>query len=481
MLYGNQDNDLLIGDNGTITVGNGIYNLDPGSSSGNGNDRLYGDDGDDALYGIGGNDELYGELGNDHLYGGDGNDKLFGNAGWDILIGGTNDDQLLGGDNDTTDDNAIDLLFGDNATIQQTPGSLAAIVTSVDPTQGGQDLIIAVGDDQIVGGSGGTDAQGVGGDTLLGSDRDNVILGDNGRITRNASGQVTEIFTLFDDIGGDDLIEGRGGKDIILGQGGNDRLIGGSSIANANDDVDYLFGGAGDDTIAGNNAIISNEPNPDDWTIQVLPGGVTTNYIFGDHGEITFVDSLQLQDRGIINRPITHAIALVESKTLGQEGNDFLAGSNVRDYSFGGLGNDRILGLGGDDLLVGDHGSIEFVPEVIEGGVKSTAKIIRTRDEAGGGQDTIWGGTGSDVIFGGGGRDTLSGGEGDDYIIGDQGLVDFGYAGDSNVGADTNLNTLDYVTTIASVNGDNDTIYGNEGNDTALGGTGNDGSRWNGE
>lgn len=468
-IYGGLGNDLIIGDNATIDIitndnGVGFYRLNPNINSGNGNDRLYGGDGDDTLYGNGGNDTISGETGNDHLYGNDGDDQLIGNGGADILIGGNNNDSLIGGDNNTEDDRVVDLLFGDNATIEQNGTSLAAIVTSIDPTQGGQDFIMAQGDDQIIGGSGGSDAKGVGGDTLIGSNRNNIILGDNGRVTRDRNGNVTQIETLFDDQGGDDWIQGGAGKDVILGQGGNDRLIGGSNAANNPDDIDYLFGGADDDAIAGNNASITNTANPANRVITNLDNALISNFIFGDEGSITFTGYV-LNSRGLIRPILNHTVQLAQSATASLDGNDSLYGSDARDYLFGGNGNDRISGQDGDDLIFGDNGRMVFANAI--------AQRLSSTDEAGG-LDTIDGGNGTDVILGGDQGDRLFGGNGNDVVIGDQGLVDFAYAGDARINADSNAATIDFVSTVASTRGGNDIIYGNGGNDTLLGGTGSD-------
>ena len=468
-IYGGLGNDLIIGDNATIDIitnNNGVrfYRLNPTINSGNGNDRLFGGDGDDTLYGNGGNDTITGGIGNDHLYGNDGDDRLIGNAGSDILIGGNNNDTLIGGNDNTNDDDVVDLLFGDNATIEQNGTSLTAIVTSIDPTQGGQDFIIAQGNDQIIGGSGGSDAKGVGGDTLIGSNRNNIILGDNGRVTRDQNGTVTQIETLFDDRGGDDWIQGEAGKDVILGQGGNDRLIGGSNAANNGDDIDYLFGGADDDAIAGNNASISDSTNPANRVITNLDNALISNFLFGDEGSITFTGYV-LNSRGVIKPILNHAVQLAQSATASLDGNDSLYGSDACDSLFGGSGNDRISAQGGDDLILGDNGRIIFV--------NSIAQRLSSTDEAGG-LETIDGGNGSDVILGGDQGDRLFGGNGNDVVIGDQGLVDFVYAGDARINANSDATTIDFVSTVASARGGNDLIYGNGGNDTLLGGTGSD-------
>jgi Ca2+-binding RTX toxin-like protein len=58
---------------------------------------LYGDDDNDTLIGGHGNDSLYGGNGDDILDGGIDKDTLYGDAGNDILIGGLGKDTLRGG------------------------------------------------------------------------------------------------------------------------------------------------------------------------------------------------------------------------------------------------------------------------------------------------------------------------------------------------------------------------------------------------
>ncbi len=101
-INGGDGNDRLDGGDGNDTL-----------HGDNGNDRLYGGNGDDWLVGESGNDWAWGGCGNDALYGSDGNDSMFGDEGDDILVGGIGNDRLDGGaDNDILrGDLGDDLLF----------------------------------------------------------------------------------------------------------------------------------------------------------------------------------------------------------------------------------------------------------------------------------------------------------------------------------------------------------------------------------
>jgi hypothetical protein len=83
-VYGEQDNDILIG--------NDLANI------------LDGGIGNDTLMALGGDDILYGGPNDDKLLGYDGNDIMFGGAGLDELIAGVGRDFLHGGFDYTRDD-----------------------------------------------------------------------------------------------------------------------------------------------------------------------------------------------------------------------------------------------------------------------------------------------------------------------------------------------------------------------------------------
>lgn len=83
----------------------------------------------------------------------------------------------------------------------------------------------------------------------------------------------------------------------------------------------------------------------------------------------------------------------------GDDGNNYINGTNVADLIYGKNGNDVINGGNGDDLLIG-----------------------------GSGNDTIYGGLGSDILYGDSGNDTLDGGIGDDLLKDNEGDDTFVFA-----------------------------------------------------
>lgn len=84
----------------------------------------------------------------------------------------------------------------------------------------------------------------------------------------------------------------------------------------------------------------------------------------------------------------------------------------------------RILGLGGNDVLLVDDSNGPMPPANILGGDgddtltgSSNADVL----EGGSGNDTLFGRAGSDRLLGGPGNDTLIGGSGTDEILGEKG------------------------------------------------------------
>ena len=96
-LYGNDDDNLLVGLGGGDSLHGGAGN-DFINGNGGG-DRLWGDGGEDTLRGGSGSDTLYGGHQADRLEGGDDIDTFYGGTGEDIIIGGGNRDFMTGGAN----------------------------------------------------------------------------------------------------------------------------------------------------------------------------------------------------------------------------------------------------------------------------------------------------------------------------------------------------------------------------------------------
>ena len=123
-------------------------------SGGDGADILNGHEGEDLIVGAGGrdtadggadNDRIFGGEGPDILAGGDGDDEIHGNEGVDVINGGEGNDSLFGGiDNNVFEgDGGRDLILSG--------GKADSIV------DGGDDVIIEFGSDDVTPGSEWTD------------------------------------------------------------------------------------------------------------------------------------------------------------------------------------------------------------------------------------------------------------------------------------------------------------------------------------
>jgi len=98
----------------------------------------------------------------------------------------------------------------------------------------------------------------------------------------------------------------------------------------------------------------------------------------------------------------------MSSYSYGGNGDDQLLGSNNLDKLYGGNGNDSIYGRGGNDFLDGGDGNDKLFGD--EG-----ADFLK----GGSGNDTLSGGAGDDILEGGAGNDTLNGGAGNNvYLFG---------------------------------------------------------------
>jgi len=91
--YGEQGNDVIVGNGGANGISGGIGN--DTLYGGGGFDFLNGDAGDDILYGSSGGNFLRGGPGNDIVIGGDSSDAIFGGPGKDYLTGGKLADSFI--------------------------------------------------------------------------------------------------------------------------------------------------------------------------------------------------------------------------------------------------------------------------------------------------------------------------------------------------------------------------------------------------
>jgi hypothetical protein len=248
--------------------------------------------------------------------------------------------------------------------------------------------------------------------------------------------------------GGDDLLEGGSGDDYMDGGDGNDRVIGGfgHDTLRGGPGNDYLDGGAapddidggdGDDVIHGGTATDNIKGGRGNDTIHTTSGADTVDAGEGD--DVVYVnngtavqsvdcgpgnDTIYINpadaDGGWSNRKaieegrIRNCENIIEQAPvfdpnkgetwINRSGDASKTGTNLNDNLLGGPGNETIKGLGGDDIIWGNH-----LPD--GSGTSSYDKLY-----GGDGADIIYGGRGDNYIDGGSGNDFLQGGTQDNVI-----------------------------------------------------------------
>lgn len=259
---------------------------------------------------------------------------------------------------------------------------------------------------------------GAGHDHIYGEEGDDLIDGESGDDALYG-GDGND--SLYGGIGDDDLY-GRAGVDYLYGGAGNDSLSGddGDDFLYGGDGADYLDGecrdgtGYGDDFLsggAGNDSLLGGKGN------DYLDGGTDDDVLEGNSGSDTL--------HGGAGNDTLHAVdwyyhtASGNKYLYGDAGNDKLYGSHGIDYLSGGTGNDDLEGYDGDDTLAG-----------------------------GAGNDTMWGGYGDDLFVHEGGNDVIK-----DYnsVAGERDVL---YFANSTVRTETKYGDSDLLLTMQ----DNSTI-----------------------
>lgn len=206
---------------------------------------------------------------------GGGNNRVAAAEGADSIFAGSGDDTVVGG-------SGADAVFGEdgNDLIDSTEEGFGAPdegISTVQDADAGQ-----FDDADVVYG-------GAGNDTISAGDDSDVFFGGSGNDLIDGG---IDADVLFGD-GGDDTIFGSEGRDQIYGDDGDDLLFGGAADGNdslaASDDVDVaptndideLFGGAGNDTLTGGDDrdVLSGDEGDD-----LLFGGLDADKLIGGSG-----------------------------------------------------------------------------------------------------------------------------------------------------------------------------------------------------
>lgn len=416
-LYGDANEDVLIGDNGTVDnpYPFDLSGADPTAGAG---DRIHGGAANDRAYGGLGNDIVNGNDHDDYLEGNNGADTVHGNAHEDRIIGGSSQEPSAGtGRPDTGDklfgDAGPDLITGDNA--QLTLASDESAATPVTRMRGFAKFHLVRLLDLGLSPAAATS----GNDEISGGDGQDVSYGQGG--DDRAKGDADA-----------DYAEGGPGRDWIEGNDGADDLVGGSSTVLTGsgdatqgqpDGSDAVYGGPGDDVAIGDNGQLPRPMAGED------PAAPTVR-MSSTPGQQLDGRRIQLYDREVGGSFLTvpPANRFGGDQMSGGDGVDVFFGQDGADYLSGGAREDYLQGNGGNDVMRGDAelaaASSRFdVPPLTDpgwpGAASGTALLIGASSPDG--QDDLIGGSSAPGFRDG--DDTMEGNGKADVMLGDNGTL----------------------------------------------------------
>ncbi len=233
----------------------------------------------------------------------------------------------------------------------------------------------------------------------------------------------TPLNDIFNGVGAnEDIMFGGAGNDTLNGNNGNDRLFGdsGKDVLNGGAGNDFLYGGEDNDELnggIGNDSLFGGTGNDE------LNGGIGADTMNGWLGNDTYV----VDNAGdvIIEAPNSLVVAGPSGPVFLSGGTDLVRSSisfslipnpNIENLTLLGAGNLNGTGNNLDNIITGNSG--------------------RNTLSGGGGDDTLIGGAGIDTLIGGAGNDTLIGGAGNDILAGGSGRDRFQF-NSLNDGRDT--------------------------------------------
>ena len=461
-----------------------------------GNDTIVGNTAlSNTLYGNGGNNSLYGGNLADTFFGGTGSDVIDGKGGVNVMnyasstsnlvvalngasagtaygagigtdsltnigvvLAGSGNDSFIG----STANESFDGGGGVNTLyyLAQTSAMTVNLLSGTEMGAGlGTDTLTNF--EVVVGGSGGNSLiannlgdslyGGAGNDTLVGGTGNDLLDGQAGINVLDYHSQTSALSISLNgaaagtaygaNIGTDTLYN----MEVVLGGAGNDTIRG-------DNNGDTLFGNAGNDTLLGGNG---ND---------TLNGGAGNDYIDGGAGQNVVDYSLEAAGvtvnllAGSANGSTAGTDTLVNIEVvLGSASNDTLIANNSGNSLYGNAGNDTLVGGAGNDILDGGTG----INQAYYGAATSNLVIALNGAAAGTaygggiGTDTLYnievavGGAGNDSLianpntatslYGGAGNDTLTGGSANDLLDGGAGV------------SGTDINVVDYHASGAAV------------------------------
>ena len=528
-ITGNAGFDHVFGDMGGLVLSDPLV-VEPGGGTrytatlvapdAGGVDTIRAGTQDDVVYGGAADDIISGNAGDDHLEGNGGKDTIYGlSAGApssedlnaialtvtealaNLRYSSGDDDDIIGGSSSVhpsparADDGETevhgnlgsDVVLGDNGEINR---AVADGYWAYDPIFVGPKRTTDVTVDE--GKTGATLDLVSGPDTLHGDELNDVVLGQG------------DDDLIFGEVG-DDLLVGNEDQDTVRGQDGEDDVIGGSLVATQTDAGvattdpvdDTLFGDAGHDVIAGDNATVTRNALPVTglWAQDLLNGGHLRTVVL-HNTRTTSTERFAKSGNDVISGGTENDLVFGEGSDdaiHGDPGDDRLLGNQDADTVDGDGGQDDLTGgsaidtefdtgdvlRGGteQDVAAGDNavitrvalGSGAWAPDAVFGGNKRTVTLLDTekRDPlltSYAGEDLVLGGDEQDRLFGQADNDTLKGNNATDFVQGNQGddLIE------GNRGADLLIGGSE----VSGQPDGNDTIHGGGEADVAIGDNG---------
>ena len=356
----------------------------------------------DVLNGNAGRDLMFGQAGNDTLSGADGDDVAEGGSGNDVISGDGGQDDLTGGSSSSSGAVISGPGSGDRLL---TP---IPVATLVDSSAAG----VTDANDTIYGGT----APGApsAGSQADGSD---VLLGDNGRITRDgttlgggsggSSHAVRQVAMADSGAGawsGSDALYGQAGDDELYGQFDNTAGAAATqqSFSGLTVPGDLLDGGDGDDALIGDQGV--DVPTPaaslgavnttlssnSGWTSELVrPAGTLVRKVTQTQPTVGGADLIF----GGAGFDSIHAGAGADVVNAGT-GDDVVFGGDDSDALWGGTGHDRLFGGSGDDFIDTKHRATDPALWTAAAPVEDTDNLKATVN----GLDTAYGGSGHDMM-----------------------------------------------------------------------------------
>ena len=287
-------------------------------------------------------------------------------------------------------------------------GSTNATVVGSGTTAGTSDIIVNV--ENFTGGAGN--------DTITGDASNNILIGGLGSDTVVGMGGSDTFIATFDDVR--DTFDGGAGAGVdtanysaytgaltVTLNGGAASTVFGSGSSNGSSDtiqnVENFIGGAGNDTITGDNITTNTNTLTGGLGADIINGGDGNDTIF-PATSTTIDDAPDVIDGGAGSDTVNYsayATNLTVTLSLSTLATVFGSGStvatsdkivNIENFS-GGSGNDTITGDGNNNILIGGFGA-----DTVDGGGGSDTFIFATSDVVAGETINDTGAAGIDTI-----------------------------------------------------------------------------------